>query len=270
MYMKRKERCVRVARLAGTAAVAAAALAGAVLAGFMIYDAPGLRIRTIYVSGCGPAVAEDVLANAEPYRNANIAAVNLRALRRRIESNDWIERAVIRRQYPDTVSISVSVRTARAVVALDEPFLVDAGGVIFTRAAGTHTDLPVICGLTRADFEHDPAAAEKMVSDGLQIIEALSSCALPLDDNVRITCNRELGYTLKTEPSGPDIYLGFDNYACKLSALPRMLADLRSRGLSARYIYLQSYERAFVKLAGQDGGSRQAHAGLTSGADLPT
>jgi len=270
MHMKRKERCLRVLRIVGVTAAAGAACAVAVCAVCMIYNAPGLRIRHIYVIGCEPVIAEDVLANAEPCRNENIVAIDLRALRKRIERNAWIERAVIRRQYPDTLSISVRVRTARAVLALDEPFLVDASGIVFTRASGHHTDLPVLCGLTRADFEHDASRASRMIDGALQIIEGLQACALPLDGYVRLTCNRELGYTLQTEPNGPEIYLGFDDYAFKLAALPRMLADLRSRGLRARYIHLHSHERAFVKLAGQDGDRRQAHAVRTAGADLPS
>ena len=46
-----------------------------------------------------------------------------------------------------------------------------------------------------------------------------------------------------------------------------MLADLRSRGLSARSIHLHSHERAFVKLADQDGSNRQAQAGSAGGGD---
>ena len=267
--MKRKAHYARLMRTATAAAIVLLALAGAVFAGLMVYDAPGLRIAHIYVAGCEGAVAEEVLAHAEPYRNENIVAANLHALRNRIESNPWIEQAVIRRQYPNTVSIRVRVREARAVIALDEAFLVDANGIVFTRALEHRTDLPVLCGLQRDDFENDPDTAAQMISDGLQIIAGLQTNALPLDDNVRITCSREFGYTLQTEPCGPEIYLGFDNYEPKLSALPRMLADLHSRGLTARSIHLHSHERAFVKLD-QDDSSRQAHAGRSGGGHVPS
>jgi len=268
MRMKRQANYARFVRGAAMTAVAGLALAGVVLAGIMIYDAPGLRIGHIYVKGCEAAIAEEVLASAEPYRGKNIVAADLRSLRSLIEGNAWIEQAVIRRQYPDTLEIVVSVRTARAVIALDEPYLVDANGIVFTRATEQYADLPVMCGLQRADFEQDPDAAETMVHDGLQIIAALRMHALPLDEHVRITCSRETGYTLTTGPDGPEIYLGFDNYQHKLSALPRMLEDLRSRGLSVRSIYLHSQERAFVKLD-RDAG-RTPRAGRAPGADLPT
>jgi len=268
MHMKRQANYARFVRAAGMTAVAGIALAGVVLAGIMIYDAPGMRIGHIYVRGCEAGIAEEVLVNAEPYRGKNIVAADLRSLRSLIESNAWIEKAVIRRQYPDTLEIVVSVRTARAVIKLDEPYLVDVNGTVFTRATEHYADLPVMCGMQRSDFEQDPAAAETMVHDGLQIIAALQMHALPLDENVRITCSRKLGYTLQTEPDGPEIYLGFDNYQYKLSALPRMLDDLRSRGLSARSIYLHSQERAFVKLD-QDAG-RTPRTGRAPGADLPT
>lgn len=262
MRMKRVERCMRCA---GAGAAVCLALAAALFAGTMIYDAPGLRIRHIYVRGCPAAIAEDVLASAESCRNENILAADLRSLRDRIEENAWIKQAVLRRRYPDTLEISVSVRTARALVALDEPFLVDAGGVFFARASADHTDLPVICGLTRDDFERDPGAAEQMIAGCLQIIDGMQACGLPLDDDVRIQCGRERGYTLQVKPHGPDIHLGCGDYAYKLSALPRMLADLRSRGLQASSIYLYSHERAFVKLAGSRG-----HAGGAAGANLPS
>ena len=269
MRMKRKAHYIRYLRAIGITGVVLLALAGTVFAGIMLYDAPGLRIAHLFVSGCEDGIAEEVLAHAEPYRNENILAADLRALQCRIESNPWIEQAIIRRKYPDTVSIMVSVHEARAVIALDESFLVDANGIIFSRA-DRFINLPVVYGLQREDFEKDPIMAARMVSDGLKIIAALQACALPLDENVRITCSREFGYTLKTEPEGPEIYLGFDNYQYKLSALPRMLADLRSRGLSARSIHLHSRERAFVKLADQDVGTRQAHAGSTKEGALPS
>jgi len=269
MRMKRKVHFARFMRTATAAAIVLLALAGAVFAGLMVYDAPGLRIAHIYVAGCEGAVAEEVLAHAEPYRNGNIVAANLHALRNRIESNPWIEQAVIRRQYPNTVSIRVIVREARAVIALDEAFLVDANGIVFTRALEHRNDLPVLHGLQRDDFENDPDMAAQMISGGLQIIAGLQAQALPLDDNVRITCSREFGYTLQTEPCGPEIHLGFDNYEPKLSALPRMLADLHSRGLTARSIHLHSHERAFVKLD-QDNSIRQAHVGKSGGGNVPS
>ena len=66
----------------------------------------------------------------------------------------------------------------------------------------------------------DPVMAARMISDGLQIIAVLQAYALPLDDNVRMTCSRESGYTLQTEPEGPEIYLGFDNYQYKCQHCP--------------------------------------------------
>ena len=269
MRMKRKAHYIRCLRAIGITGVVLLALAGAVFAGIMLYDAPGLRIAHLSVSGCEDGIAEEVLAYAEPYRNENILAADLRALQCRIESNPWIKQAIIRREYPDTVSIMVSVHKARAVIALDESFLVDANGIIFSRT-DRFMNLPVMYGLQRDDFEKDPIMAIRMVNDGLKIIAALQACALPFDENVRITCSREFGYTLKTEPCGPEIYLGFDNYQYKLSALPRMLADLRSRGLRARSIHLHSRERAFVKLVDQDVGTRQAHAGNTKEGALPS
>ena len=56
-----------------------------------------LRIAHLYVSGCEDGIAEEVLAHAESYRNENILAADLRALQCRIESNPWIEQAIIRR-----------------------------------------------------------------------------------------------------------------------------------------------------------------------------
>jgi len=268
--MKRKAHYIRCARAVGITAVVFLALGGVVLAGIMLYDAPGLRIAHIYVNGCEDAIAEGVLGNAEPYRSENILAADLCALQRRIECNPWIKQAVIRRQYPDTVSITVSVREARAVIALDKPFLVDGNGFIFSRASGSCTGLPVLHGLQRVDFAENPVMAARMISDGLKIIAGLRAHAFPLDDNVRLTCSREFGYTLQMEPRGPEIYLGFNNYQYKLSALPRMLADLSSRGLTARSIHLHSHERAFVKLADQDGSIRQAQAGSAAGEDVPS
>ena len=270
MRMKRKAHYVRFVRAVGITAIVLLALGAAVLAGILVYDAPGLRIAHIYVGGCEDGIAEEVLGYAEFYRNENILAADLRVLRCRIEGNPWIEQAVIRRQYPDTVSIMVSVREARAVIALDEAFLVDGNGIVFSRAPERCTDLPVLYGLKRDDFANDPALAARMINDGLQIIAGLQIHEFPLDDNVRITYSREFGYTLQMEPCGPEIYLGFNNYQHKLSALPRMLADLRSRGLYARSIHLHSHERAFVKLVDRDGSSRQAKAVRAVGGDLPS
>jgi len=266
--MKRKAQCLRFIKVSGITFVVLLALAVVAVVGRMVYKAPGLRIEHLYVNGCENAVAEEVLAYAESYRFENILAADLGALQNSIEANPWIEQAVIRRQYPDTVAITVTVREARAVIILDESFLVDAKGVVFFRASEVFMNLPVISGLQREDFESDPVMASRMLNDGLQIIAGLQANTLPQDDNVRITCSREFGFTLQTDPKGPEIYLGFDDYQYKLSALPRMLADLRKRGLSARSIHLNSPERAFVKLDDQKGTTRQAHAGRTVGGSL--
>ena len=162
MRMKRKAQCIRFFQASGIAAIVVLVLAMGVLAGRMLYEAPGLHIAHLYVSGCEDAIAEGVLAYAEPYRFKNILAADLGALQSSIESNPWIEQAVIRRQYPDTVSIAVSVREARAVIVLDEAFLVDANGVLFLKASERIMNLPTLCGLKREDFAGTLATLTKL------------------------------------------------------------------------------------------------------------
>jgi cell division protein FtsQ len=270
MRLKRKARFVRLLSTAAVIGLVATALGGVVIAGSMICDAPGLRIAHIYVNGCEASIAEDVLASAEPYRSENILAVDLGSLRHRLENNPWIEQAVIRRQYPDTLAIAISVRKARALLSLDRDFLVDADGAVFTEASGPRMDLPVLQGLQRSDFETDPAAAARLIRDGLQIVANLRLQDFPVDDDVRIDCSGEFGFTLHLGPAGPDVFLGFGNYQNKLSVLPQMLADLHSRGLSARSIHLHSPERAFVQLDGRERHTRQAQAEKSGRKSLPS
>ncbi len=95
-------------------------LAGAVLAG----AAAGLSrflggslfsLQRIQVSGNRRARTEEILRAVEPWRSANLIALDLSAIAHAVRGHPWVERVTLSKQLPDGLAVRVTERKAVAL-----------------------------------------------------------------------------------------------------------------------------------------------------------
>ncbi|MBF0333428.1 MAG: cell division protein FtsQ/DivIB [Alphaproteobacteria bacterium] len=154
----------RPVRRWGPAALALAALGGgagwiAATGGFGLFkeDAgrtmleasarSGLAVREVFVEGRVRTPAGELLAAVAVDRGAPILAVDLNAVRQRVERLSWVRRAVVERHLPDTVLVSIVEREPVARWQIGGRFvLVDAEGATIPVEVSPFAALPLVVG----------------------------------------------------------------------------------------------------------------------------
>ncbi len=108
----------------------------------------GLRLERVRLEGISPFAEADVLRAAGVVRDMPIVALDLPALRERVEGVGWIRSARIARLYPDTLVIAARERQ-RLAVWQDRGLarVIDMDGHVIPEAdAGRFADLPLVVG----------------------------------------------------------------------------------------------------------------------------
>ena len=153
-----------------TLVVSAALIIGVASGYFFITTSDRFAIRAIAVHGNEALSAERIVAQLDVHIGDNIFQIRLDELEGRLERNPSIARAMVRRALPSTLLVEITENHPAALVELDGLYLADEQGHIFKRAAITQGDgagLPIVTGLTRADYIARPASVQKSIQDAL-------------------------------------------------------------------------------------------------------
>ena len=108
----------------------------------------GFRLGVIHLQGASPAARSEILKAAGLAFGAPILAVDLNAVRARVERVGWVDRARVVRLLPDTLVIAVDQRPLLAVWEhAGRAMVIAADGRILTKIDPGHfTGLPLIVG----------------------------------------------------------------------------------------------------------------------------
>jgi cell division protein FtsQ len=140
--------------------IAAATLAFGGVASWIVFGTSVLGVDRITVKG-GGFVSEDAVREAAGVSlGTPMLTVNLGATAHRVEALAAVSKATVTREWPTTLVIDVTLRTALAAVPLAENrfVLVDANGVAF-RTVDSAGGLPLIVTSSTNLTDHATAAA---------------------------------------------------------------------------------------------------------------
>jgi len=229
--------------------VAVVAFLWRVVYGYM-KETPLLTLNEITVEGCQKTSEKDILSMTQLDRQRNILSIDLAKLRSKVQANPWIERAQIRRIFPDKISIKITERKPVAIILLDRLYYIDGQGGIFARVPKGHQiDHPVLTGLLRDDFKAHPDEAWRLVSKALQLIRVIEGGeTLPQKDISEIHMDKAFGLSIYTNDGAIEIKLGHDLYEAKWKRLERVWRYLRKRPLKPVYIDCNYEKRVIVKM----------------------
>lgn len=230
-------------------AVAALAFIGRVVYGYMM-DVPLLTLREVVIEGCRNISEKDILFATQLYRRPNILSIELASVRKAVEKNPWVERAEIRRVFPDRISIKITERRPVAFILLDRLYHIDAQGVIFaTVPEGHEIDHPILTGLHRDDFETYPDQSRGLISKALGLLKLMEGGeTLSHKDISEIHMDKAHGIDVYTNEGAVEIKLGLDRYEAKWKRLERVWGHLRQRSLTPAYINCDYEKRVIVKM----------------------
>ncbi len=245
-----RRRAGRAAWIGGATLLAVAAAVASVIFVYAITRSSYFRVHGVEVRGTSRLPRAEVIRLMGLERGGSIFAVAARRHERSIGRNPWVERVLVRRQFPDRLIVDVTERRARALVSLGALSYVDRDGVVFKQVArGDSLDFPVITGLRPGD----PATPEgrRLIARALELQSLLERDARFGPSKIsEIHVSRETGLSVITTGDAVEIRFGPDNFPVKLEALARLLRELERGGVRARLIDLGFRNMAVVKPRG--------------------
>ncbi|MCX8117194.1 MAG: FtsQ-type POTRA domain-containing protein [Desulfobacterota bacterium] len=207
------------------------------------------RVRAVEVRGCRTISEQTVVSLARLEGNANLFRLRLKEMAQRIEAHPWVEGVRVKKIFPDRLSIDIEERRPVAILQLEEPYYIDAKGVIFSRASDRDQyDYPFLTGLNRQDLEKEPDRSKFLIAKALDCLMAVDRVkALPFGKISEVRMEKDLGISCVTAVEGVEVRVGWDHYEEKLRRGALIWEDLKQRGIGARAIDCRDLRRMVAK-----------------------
>lgn len=141
---------LRGRRVGGSAAKCAIGLVVVSVVTLVAVNSPLFSARTVRVTGSGNLGDAQVLRLAGVSSSTNILKVSASSVADRLEASPWIARADVRREFPSTIEIDVSVREpAAAVRQAGGGYVLLAGDGTILEESSKDKGLPLLVGFAR-------------------------------------------------------------------------------------------------------------------------
>lgn len=229
--------------VAGTVRAAkdlAAALPGVVL------DRPYFAVQQIKIFGAEAADRAEIIAGAGLRRGLSIWRIDPRELERRVAAHPWVKQALVRREFPRRVVVSVEEWRPAAIVALERLYYVDAAGVVFKAVGETDpVDLPLITGVRSAGLPLEERSTQKKLSEVLALARAVEGANLRLSE-IRFLPNGEI--VLYPTSVRVPFAMGWGDWHGKLLRLKRFLREWHGQEAHFAAVDMSFAGQAVVRL----------------------
>ncbi len=241
-------------RRVGRGALSLAMLASLTLLGFTIYQysqrSAGLNVKEIKIMGCMNATESELLKLSRVDFRASLARLDLKEVSGRLAKHPWVEKAKVKRDWTTrALIIEVQERMPRALILLEDLYLVDRHGEVFKKAGPKdRLDFPVLTGLNRQDIMERKPQATDLLRQAVELLELLGERKVFTPREVsEIHLSKQNGLTIFTLDGAIPIRLGSGELSDKLTRLEKVLPDLRQRSKNVEYLDLNYPRQVVVK-----------------------
>lgn len=202
-------------------------------------------VREVVIAGVDTIERPDVLELAGIRAGTHVLSSDLDAMARRIRTHPWIANAVVERELPDRLIVTIDEHRPVAHVVLDRLWLVNGSGEPFSEVPrGQSLDLPLITGVSPTAFMPDATEGERAMARA-DIRAAVNLARLYTEVGL---ANRWPVGEVRIEPGGrativvsnlgTEAVLGTGPYRQKLYRLEWVLEKLHQDSKSADYVLL--------------------------------
>jgi len=203
-----------------------------------------LKVRRVDVRGNRLVQTNEVLQLAHVPQNALLYTADLTAIEQNVMSHHYVRDAVVERDLPSTLRITVRERIPIAIVNRGEPLYLDEEGVVLPRTIARHLlDLPVISGVPGSvTLPLGSRVKGSDVAEALRVLVALRILNKELYHNISEVHLRGNGdVVMYAAERGVPILFGQGGVAPKLVRLESFWrAVVRDRGVqSLEYVDLR-------------------------------
>jgi cell division septal protein FtsQ len=210
---------------------------------------PWLQVKKIQVEGCVNHTPAEILDIAAIRPQVNLLSLNLKQICQQLECSPWIEKAQVKRTFPDQLYIRVSERKPAALINLDQLHLVDRNGVIFKKVAHQEGQgLPIVTGIDWGNLMDYKKKYTLLINEALSLLSLFEQKGFHKSYISEININPTLGLKVYTTNNTLQIVMGFAPFHKKCNRLYVIMDDLNNKNLTAQKIDLNYQHKAFVKI----------------------
>jgi cell division protein FtsQ len=220
--------------------------------GYRYFQQSGqLNLGEVKIMGCMNIVESELLDLAKVDFQSNLLSLDLQEVSHRLAQHPWVEKAKVHRDVSGkALIIEVQERVPRALILLDELYLMDRHGEAFKKAEPKEKlDFPILTGLTLQEWKQREPKAMELFQQALELLDQMEGRKIfTFQDISEIHLSQKTGLTIHTLSGGVPIRMGTRDYADKLNRLEKVLPDLRSKWRSVEYLALDYPKKVVVKM----------------------
>ncbi|KPK87668.1 MAG: hypothetical protein AMJ94_16595 [Deltaproteobacteria bacterium SM23_61] len=205
-----------------------------------------LNVGEVRIMGCMNIAESELLDLAKVDFRSNLIHLDLHEVSRRLARHPNVRRDFSGK----ALIIEVQERVPRALILLDELYLMDSKGEIFKKAdLKEKMDFPVLTGLNLAEWKRKEPWAMELLQEAVELLEEMEGRKIFTPREVsEIHLSKKRGLTLYTLKEGVPIRLGWGGYGEKLNRLEKVLPDLRNKLMKVEYLALNYSKKVVVKM----------------------
>ncbi len=218
------------------------------------------QVTDIKIAGCNRISRETVLNLADVNLRSNIVALDTDLVGEKITANAWIEKAIVKRDWPSTIEILVRERKPVAFLNTAKGLrYLDRHSVAFAAVGlDDELDFPTITGLEKVDLGDEKSPPAKALKDALKFIYyAGHGSSFLLSQNIsEIHLNKNGSFTLFLADNPFPIYLGDDISKIKYYRLAKVLRWLYKKRKFDNVAYIRlDYDDKKILVGKKDKGN---------------
>lgn len=211
-----------------------------------------LTVSKVTVEGNRIVEANEILQLAQVKPGTPLYDLDLATIRNNVVSNFFIKDAVVERDLPSTVRITVYERSPIAIINRADILYIDEEGVVLPHSISKETfDLPILSGLpSAASLKAGTTLRDADVQEALAILSASKLVSKELYHLISEVHLRNGGdVVLYAAEWGVPIIMGRGDVACKLVRLEMFWNEVvRQRGSQAlQYVDLRYEDQVVVR-----------------------
>ncbi|MBI4773620.1 MAG: FtsQ-type POTRA domain-containing protein [Deltaproteobacteria bacterium] len=222
---------VFLVRLLGVAFIGVSASMGLLWFYEYALELPYFRLSGVTLVGCERVNDKRIIALMGVDSRTSVLGMDLKKAAERIQSEPWIEKAMVRRELPDELWVRVWERRPVALANLDSLYYMDGNGVPFkTIEVGDSMNYPIVTGASSDDFEPDRSGRIHTLERILAVLQLLENKTSPVIPTAvsEIHVEKDGALVLITRDH-VHIRLGLDSYSNKFSRLAEVMEDLNGK-----------------------------------------
>jgi cell division protein FtsQ len=193
--------------------------------------APFLQLRYVDIEGNKHISDKEIISTIELEGEPNILSIDIGTLNEKLAQHPWIERATMRRVFPDGIRIEVLEREPVAVAKFkDEFYFVDRNGVIFDKAIKEdRKKYPLLTGPERESIERGDRKTILLLQRAIDLIEMTRRVKIFRQNAIsQIHLDRAVGLYMFMAGKETEIRMGFADFERKFRRLTKIWDTIQS------------------------------------------